>query len=327
VGIIGAAGTGIQELSVHLHRAGVGVSHAIGTGGRDLSKEVGGITTKAGLDILEQDSLTDIIIILTKPSDGGLPTDIMNRVSGCKKPVYFVLLGMNEKNLRKIFGSGNYAFSTIESVLKPVLYKLGKGSSYLECLKEKEETAKALAIKRMREWDTQGLVIRGGFCGGSLTAESLCVLQQMSISAESNIRMTDVEALSDSRNKHRIIDFGAEEYTEERAHPMADPALRNKWLRDESEKAKSPIILLFDIMLGFGSHSDPAGSIVSDLHNIYDEKRVLAVTSVCGVREDTQNADMQIQLLESQGIIVAPSNAAAARISASLVPKSSGEIL
>ena len=45
IGIIGASGTGIQEVSCLIARAGGGISHAIGTGGRDLKAEVGAITT------------------------------------------------------------------------------------------------------------------------------------------------------------------------------------------------------------------------------------------------------------------------------------------
>ena len=45
IGIIGASGTGIQEVSCLIAQAGAGISHAIGVGGRDLSDEVGGIST------------------------------------------------------------------------------------------------------------------------------------------------------------------------------------------------------------------------------------------------------------------------------------------
>src|SRR5580704_9603583 len=47
IGIIGASGTGIQEVSTLIARAGRGVRHAIGTGGRDMHAEVGGLTTLA----------------------------------------------------------------------------------------------------------------------------------------------------------------------------------------------------------------------------------------------------------------------------------------
>ena len=55
IGIIGASGTGIQEVSCLIARAGRGISHAIGTGGRDLKAEVGAITTLMAIDALDAD--------------------------------------------------------------------------------------------------------------------------------------------------------------------------------------------------------------------------------------------------------------------------------
>ena len=56
IGAIGVAGTGLQEFTSLVHQYGSGVSQAIGTGGRDLSDEVGGITALRGLELLESDS-------------------------------------------------------------------------------------------------------------------------------------------------------------------------------------------------------------------------------------------------------------------------------
>ena len=55
VGIIGASGTGTQEISCLVSEAGVGISHAIGVGGRDLKKDIGGITTLMAIDALDAD--------------------------------------------------------------------------------------------------------------------------------------------------------------------------------------------------------------------------------------------------------------------------------
>ena len=43
VGVIAASGTGLQEVAVLLARAGAGISHGIGVGGRDLSDAIGGL--------------------------------------------------------------------------------------------------------------------------------------------------------------------------------------------------------------------------------------------------------------------------------------------
>lgn len=67
IGAIAAAGTGLQEFTSMVHNFGFGISHAIGTGGRDLSDKVGGITTLMALNALEKDHSTDVIAIISKP--------------------------------------------------------------------------------------------------------------------------------------------------------------------------------------------------------------------------------------------------------------------
>ena len=66
IGAIAAAGTGLQEFTCMVHNAGYGISHGIGTGGRDLSDAVGGLTTLSALDALENDPSTEVIVILSK---------------------------------------------------------------------------------------------------------------------------------------------------------------------------------------------------------------------------------------------------------------------
>jgi FdrA protein len=50
IGVVGASGTGIQEVTCLLDSAGVGISHAIGVGGRDLRSAVGGVMTLRGIE-------------------------------------------------------------------------------------------------------------------------------------------------------------------------------------------------------------------------------------------------------------------------------------
>jgi FdrA protein len=55
VGLVAASGTGAQQVSCLLDMAGVGVSHVLGTGGRDLSEAVGGLATLDALAALDAD--------------------------------------------------------------------------------------------------------------------------------------------------------------------------------------------------------------------------------------------------------------------------------
>lgn len=67
IGIVGASGTGSQELSVRIHEFGGGVSQLIGTGGRDLSEKIGGLMMLDAIGMLENDPQTEIIALISKP--------------------------------------------------------------------------------------------------------------------------------------------------------------------------------------------------------------------------------------------------------------------
>jgi FdrA protein len=84
VGIVGASGTGIQQLSCLLAHQGVGISHAIGVGGRDLSPEVAGRMTREAIRRLDDDPQTEVIVVVSKPAEADLTA---------RKPLVKALLG------------------------------------------------------------------------------------------------------------------------------------------------------------------------------------------------------------------------------------------
>src|SRR4249920_2851319 len=61
IGVVGASGTGTQEVTVRIHQLGGGVSQALGTGGHDLSELIGGISMLYGLRALDADPVTKVI--------------------------------------------------------------------------------------------------------------------------------------------------------------------------------------------------------------------------------------------------------------------------
>ncbi|MEQ1918165.1 MAG: RluA family pseudouridine synthase, partial [Elusimicrobiota bacterium] len=76
IGVIGASGTGTQEVTSLIAQGGRGISHALGVGGRDLAREVGALSTLAAIDLLDADPATRHIVVISKP--GGTlshPTD------------------------------------------------------------------------------------------------------------------------------------------------------------------------------------------------------------------------------------------------------------
>jgi FdrA protein len=113
---------------------------------------------------------------------------------------------------------------------------------------------------------------------------------------------------------HRILDLGEEEYTQGRPHPMVDLELRRRMLREDGPDAGC---ILLDVVLGHGSHPDPAGELAETLEPLARERPVIA--HVCGTDADPQNAGRQEATLREAGVHVAPTNAAAARLAKAVV--------
>jgi FdrA protein len=128
----------------------------------------------------------------------------------------------------------------------------------------------------------QGRVL-GLFSGGSLAYEAMTILGDQA----------------------EIFDLGEEEYTQGRPHPMVDLEVRKQMLRE----ADADCILL-DVVLGHGSHADPAG----ELAPVLKELDAQVIAHVCGTPDDPQDARRQEATLREAGVIVAPTNAAAARV-------------
>jgi FdrA protein len=134
--------------------------------------------------------------------------------------------------------------------------------------------------------------VRGLFCGGTLCTEAALVFGH------------DVE--------HELIDFGDDEYTRGRAHPMLDPSLRNQAIV-RSGADPSVAALLLDFVLGYGAHPDPAGAALPAIRQAQSARPELAVVAhVVGTDADPQNLAHQGQLLRDAGVQVFGSNYAAA---------------
>ena len=93
IGAIGAAGTGLQEFTSQVHNAGFGISHAIGTGGHDLSDQIGGLTTFAALDALEADPQTKVIVVISKPPGAKTLARLIERFKTCTKTCHWMFSG------------------------------------------------------------------------------------------------------------------------------------------------------------------------------------------------------------------------------------------
>jgi FdrA protein len=117
---------------------------------------------------------------------------------------------------------------------------------------------------------------------------------------------------------HSAVDLGEDEFTVGRLHPMLDPTLRNRRILQEARDPETAVIYL-DIVLGYGVHPDPAGAAAEAIHEARElleaeGRSVIFLAHVCGTDGDPQNARGQRATLEQAGVVVLPSNEAAARL-------------
>lgn len=99
VGLVAASGTGAQQVTCLLDLAGVGVSHVLGVGGRDLSSDVGGLSTLRALEALDADPATELIILVSKPPAPEIARAVAETVAKLGTPVVTALLGPGQDDL------------------------------------------------------------------------------------------------------------------------------------------------------------------------------------------------------------------------------------
>ncbi|MET8051459.1 FdrA family protein [Streptosporangium sp. NPDC005286] len=99
VGLVAASGTGAQQVACLLDHAGVGVSHVLGVGGRDLSADVGGLSTLRALEALDADPATELIVLISKPPAPEVARAVAETVAKLDTPVVTALLGPGQDDL------------------------------------------------------------------------------------------------------------------------------------------------------------------------------------------------------------------------------------
>src|SRR5215207_9443547 len=113
IGLVGASGTGTQADTSHIHNLGGGISHAIGTGGRDLKSDVGAITAHQALDLLARDDETKVIVLVSKPPSPDVATQLISAAQATGKPAVIYFIGYPPP-ARKI-GDLHFAISLSEA--------------------------------------------------------------------------------------------------------------------------------------------------------------------------------------------------------------------
>jgi FdrA protein len=307
IGLVGASGTGLQQVTSLIHRFGSGVSQAFGTGGRDLDERVGGTTMLAATRLLLADPATSVIVLISKPPSASVALRILDAVRTSPKPVVVNFLGGDPKAVEAV---GAIFAPTFESAARLAVGLAGGAAMTGDptdlvgglrdplMLAVAEEAASRLAAGQGR--------IRGLYSGGSLAGEAKVVLG----------------AVLGAERHDRILDLGDDEYTVGRPHPMIDPRLRNEHIVATAAEPEIGILLL-DVVLGHGSHPDPAEALAPAIADamalaISAGRRLLVVASVCGTDLDPQGHERQERILAQSAVMLESSNARAAMLAASI---------
>ncbi|WP_258329420.1 acyl-CoA synthetase FdrA [Citrobacter farmeri] len=281
IGVIGASGTGIQEVTSQIALHQQGISHAIGLGGRDLSAEVGGISALTALGMLAADDATRVIAFVSKPPSPQVRTRIINAMQKVGKPVVALFLGNKPEQRRE--GNVWLADSLSDAAQLAVLLM-------------------RVAEQRLIQPEVAGKGIYGLYAGGTLAAEAAMLL-----SAGLGVPVSESHAagvMLDAQG-HRIVDLGDDSYTLGRPHPMIDPTTRS--IEIEKLAAMPDVgVLLLDVVLGYGACADPAGAVVEAIGQVRATRSAPLVTiaTMTGTDADPQGRSGQIDILRDAGIAV-----------------------
>lgn len=285
IGVIGASGTGIQELTSQIALNGQGISQAIGLGGRDLSAQVGGISALTSLKMLADDPQSQVLAFVSKPPADAVRLNVMAAMKALGKPVVALFLGARITQAR----DGNvWLASTLDDAAR------------IACLLARVVQTAA------PQPDVAGKKIAGLFTGGTLAAEAAMVLAGL----------LDVEPDHEHRHGtmldhdgHRIIDLGDDFYTVGKPHPMIDPTSREQLILALADKPDTGVLLL-DVVTGYGAQGDPAGSVAAAVRQLMTLRGknppLVVIATVTGSEQDPQCRSQQMNTLREAGILVVP---------------------
>jgi FdrA protein len=318
VGLVGASGTGLQEVSSLLHQLGSGVSQAIGTGSRDLTAEVGATMTEAGLRLLAADPDTRVIGLVAKHPAEQVATRLHGLLASLEKPVVVRYLGQAARPDRD---GVRYAGSLEEAACAAASLAAAPRDRLVEPACPLEDDVRALAG---RDPGSAGRLV-GLFGGGSLASEAALVLRGR------GLEVHEPDAPLPARGPlpgqaHLVVDTGEDFYTRGKPHPMVDQTVRCGLIRSLGADPGVGVLLL-DLVLGDGAHPDPAvelAAAVSATRAARGHAPLTVIASVTGTELDPQDANRQRALLTAAGVHCQPSAWRAAAVAAGLVAGAEG---
>jgi FdrA protein len=303
IGVVAAAGTGLQQVAARIHQLGSGMTHGIGTGGRDLSEKVGAATFLMALDLLDRDPETKVILLVSKPPAPSVADKVLKVARRASKPVVICFIARPPTTWQ--LGNLHFAAGLDDAAEKAVAMAAG------------DQTLPALA--QVGDFADGQRYLRGLFSGGTLAYEAQYILRNYLPRVWANAPLDKADKLANSleSQEHTIVDLGEDEFTVGRLHPMMDNELRVRRLLEEARDPEVAVILL-DVVIGYGSHPDPASELAPAIAQGRAEakkagRNLVVAAVVTGTDEDPQQLEHQIQQLKAAGAWVSTSNEAVVR--------------
>ena len=291
IGLVGASGTGLQHVTARIHQLGGGITHALGTGGRDLSAAVGGIAARQALDLLARDPETGVIVIVSKPPAPAVAEEILSAARATGKPVVIDFIG----------------YRPAETMIENVYFVHSLDGAAALAVELAGFEAGQRAESAPQTFAPGQRYLRGLYSGGTLAVEAQLLLREYLPEVYSNVAKEARFQLARATMSqgHTIVDLGDDEFTVGRLHPMLDNELRIKRLLLEAADPETALVLL-DVVLGYGAHPDPAGELAPAIRAARelaaDAGRQLEVVAVVvGTDEDPQDLALQVEHAPGRG--------------------------
>ena len=308
ISLVGASGTGLQEVSCQIDALGRGIRHAIGTGSHDVSAEIGGSTMRQALELLAADAGTKVICIVSKPPAPAVAQRVLEKVAAFSKPVVVLFLGADLRSATlpaHVVVVGTLLDAAVAAVA------LADGRSFEPASTGADESA---AIESAIGSLAPGQrAVRGLYSGGTFCSEAKVLWAEMGLhpsAAESTQAVLGAG--------HLAVDLGDDMFTVGRPHPMIDPGMRVERFLQEARDPETALIVL-DVVLGYAGHEDPAGALAPAIREARAAsakagRDLIVVAFVCGTEADPQVLSKQSATLKEAGAWVLPSSTAAAHL-------------
>lgn len=308
IGVVGASGTGSQEVSVRIHDFGGGISQLIGTGGRDLSTDIGGISMIDGIRALDADPETAVIVLISKPPAEDVAEKVLAVAGEASKPVFVTFLGSDRTE------SGHANVTMVPEGTKPLAIAAVVASGIDESTLDKHPLNLPLIDEVRAKLAPEQKYVRGLFCGGTLCDESMFAALAKYDNVYSNIQKDPTHKIgaTDPSKEHTYLDMGDDDFTNGRPHPMIDPSLRLQRIVAEADDPEVGVIAL-DFVLGYGAHQDPVGVTIPAITEAKEKaaargQHLEILGYVLGTDLDTPAIADQVAKLEAAGVTIASSS-------------------